>query len=180
LKATKIVYPCVCSRQDVLRAASAPHPLDEEAIYPATCREAPHKVSPKVSWRFRVPDGEEVSFVDGRCGPQNFVAGHDFGDFVVWRHDAIPSYQLAVVVDDASMKVTEVVRGSDLLVSTARQILLYRALGFPVPAFYHCPLVTDENGVRLAKRHASLALRSLRENGNTPQEIRKSWKDNDQ
>jgi len=93
---------------------------------------------PKWSWRFRVPDGESVSFVDGGMGQQSFVAGKDFGDFVVWRHDGIPSYQLAVVVDDAAMRITEVVRGCDLLVSTARQQLLYRALGLTPPAFYHC------------------------------------------
>lgn len=105
-------------------------------------------------------------------GPQSFVAGEDFGDFLVWRHDGVPSYQLAVVADDAAMEISEVVRGSDLLLSTARQILLYRALGWKVPEFFHCPLMTDERGVRLAKRHDALSLRALREQGKTPEELR--------
>jgi glutamyl-tRNA synthetase len=112
-----------------------------------------------------VTDGEVVEFNDGSFGPQKFIAGKDFGDFVVWRHDGVPSYQLAVTVDDAAMEITEVVRGADLLMSTARQILLYRALGMKAPNFYHCSLVTDENGVRLAKRHDALSLRKLRNAG---------------
>jgi glutamyl/glutaminyl-tRNA synthetase len=98
-----------------------------------------------------------------------------FGDFVVWRHDDAPSYQLAVVVDDAAMRITEVVRGEDLLRSTARQLLLYRALGLAAPQFYHCPLVTDESGARLAKRHDSLSLRKLRAEGVEPEELREGW-----
>jgi glutamyl/glutaminyl-tRNA synthetase len=129
----------------------------------------------KFVWRFRVPDGERISFVDGRFGPQHFVAGKDFGDFVVWRNDDIPSYQLACVVDDAGMRITEVVRGADLLLSTARQWLLYRALRLPPPRFYHCPLLTDEAGVRLAKRHDALSLRSLRASGVRPERLRSEW-----
>jgi len=113
--------------------------------------------------------------MDGHFGPQRFVAGRDFGDFVVWRQDDAPAYQLAVVVDDAAMEITEVVRGADLLLSTARQILLYRALGLKPPAFYHCPLVTDKSGVRLAKRHDSLSLRELREAGRAPEDLRRPW-----
>jgi glutamyl/glutaminyl-tRNA synthetase len=126
----------------------------------------------KQNWRFRVPDGERVEFVDGCFGRQQFIAGRDFGDFVVWRHDNVPAYQLSVVVDDAAMQITEVVRGADLLLSTARQLLLYRALGCLPPAFYHCPLVTDAAGVRLAKRHDSLSLRTLREQGMCPETVR--------
>src|SRR5262249_2282610 len=128
----------------------------------------PHRDKARVSWRFRVQDGETISFVDGQMGPQSFVAGKDFGDFIVWRHDGVPSYQLAVVVDDSSMRITEVVRGSDLLLSTARQQLLYRSLGLTPPTFYHCALMVDEKGVRLSKRHDSLSLRALRERGATP------------
>jgi glutamyl-tRNA synthetase len=128
-----------------------------------------------MNWRFRVPDGENVTFDNAHFGPQKFVAGRDFGDFVVWRRDDVPSYQLAVVVDDAGMKITEVVRGADLLRSTARQILLQRALRFPQPAYYHCDLVTDESGERLAKRHDALSLRALRESGRAPEEIRAEW-----
>jgi glutamyl-tRNA synthetase len=128
------------------------------------------------SLRFRVPDGETISFSDGNFGEQRFVAGKDFGDFVVWRGDDVPAYQLACVVDDAAMRITEVVRGADLLVSTARQILLYRALGLPVPVFYHCELMVDEKGERLAKRHDALSLRQLREQGKTPANLRAGWK----
>ena len=124
------------------------------------------------NWRFRVPDGEEICFTDLHLGPQCAVAGRDFGDFIVWRRDDVPAYQLAVVVDDAAMGITEVVRGADLLKSTARQILLYRALGLPVPDYYHCDLVRDANGVRLAKRHDSLSIRKLRELGWTAEQVR--------
>ena len=125
-----------------------------------------------VNWRFRVPDREEICFTDLHLGPQCVVAGIDFGDFIVWRRDDVPAYQLAVVVDDAAMGITEVVRGADLLKSTARQILLYRALGLRAPDFYHCDLVRDANGVRLAKRHDSLSIRKLRELGWTAEQVR--------
>jgi glutamyl-tRNA synthetase len=128
-----------------------------------------------MNYRFRVPDGEVVSFVDGDAGAQSFLAGcgagADFGDFVVWRRDGLPSYQLACVVDDAEMGVTEVVRGQDLLRSTARQILLQRALRVATPKYFHCKLMRDEAGVRLAKRHDALSLRALREAGCTPAQV---------
>jgi len=168
------IYPCVCSRKDLQTAARAPHAEDDsEPIYPGTCRELQRSqiAGRKFCWRFRVPDGETVGFTDGRFGPQRFVAGKDFGDFVVWRTDDVPSYQLACVADDAAMQITEVVRGADLLVSTARQILLYRALGLAVPQFYHCPLLRDEAGVRLSKRHDALSLRQLRLQGCSPEEL---------
>src|SRR5204862_861316 len=101
----------------------------------------------------------------------------DFGDFVVWRSDDVPSYQLAVVVDDAAMRITEVVRGSDLLLSTARQLLLYRALGLRPPHFYHCPLLVDSAGVRLAKRHDALSLRSSRSQGVAPEKLREQFQE---
>jgi glutamyl-tRNA synthetase len=127
------------------------------------------------NWRFLVPGGETISFIDVHFGPQQFVAGKDFGDFVVWRHDGVPAYQLAVVVDDAAMRITEVVRGQDLLLSTARQLLLYRALELTAPAFHHCPLLADANGVRLAKRHDALSLRTLRAQGISPETLRQEW-----
>jgi glutamyl-tRNA synthetase len=127
---------------------------------------------PAPNWRFRVPDGEEIRFTDLHLGPQLFIAGRDFGDFIVWRRDNVPAYQLAVVVDDAAMQITEVVRGADLLKSTARQILLFRALDLPIPAYYHCDLIRDESGVRLAKRHDALSIRHLRESGWTPEQVR--------
>jgi glutamyl-tRNA synthetase len=190
LRAEGLVYPCICSRQDVARALQAPHAGEDEPLYPGTCRPAAGtglrltgaepgqqtgKPANRVNWRFRVPDGETISFMDGARGAQRFVAGKDFGDFVVWRHDDVPSYQVAVVVDDAAMRITEVVRGEDLLRSTARQLLLYRALDLAAPQFYHCPLVTDESGARLAKRHDSLSLRKLRAEGVEPEELREGW-----
>jgi glutamyl/glutaminyl-tRNA synthetase len=209
------IYPCTCSRKEVAQAASAPNDLDDEPVYPGTCRPNGHiataaslalsdperregesngaiergrscaetqanassalVLSPAgVNWRFRVPDDEEICITDLHLGPQRFTAGRDFGDFLVWRRDDVPAYQLAVVVDDATMQITEVVRGADLLKSTARQILLYRALGLTPPKFYHCDLVRDENGVRLAKRHDSLSIRKLRELGWKPEQVREA------
>ncbi len=183
LHAGGFIYPCNRSRRDVLAAASAPHDGDEndEPLYPPEFRPPAGAALPPLTdpvasnWRFRVPDGETLTFTDGHSGAQAAVAGRDFGDFLVWRKDGLPSYQLACVVDDAAMGITEVVRGADLLKSTFRQLLLYRALGAPVPGFYHCPLVRDESGVRLAKRHDALALRTLREQGRTPEELRRSF-----
>jgi glutamyl-tRNA synthetase len=180
------VYACSCSRRDIARSAEAPHEgqpgarpaPDDEPHYPGTCRPSSGAVlrapdTPAgLNWRFRVPEGEEVVFVDLKQGRQSFVAGRDFGDFVVWRRDDVPAYQLAVVVDDGLMCITEVVRGADLLKSTARQILLQRALGYATPVYFHCDLLTDERGERLAKRHESLSLRALRAAGLTPEEVR--------
>lgn len=157
-----------------------PPAADDELPYPGTCREkigtARDYDSPAgVSWRFKIPDGETVSFDDGYFGKQEFVAGRDFSDFLLWRRDDIPAYQLAVVVDDAAMQITEVVRGADLLKSTARQLLLIRALGYSTPAYFHCPLLRDEKNIRLAKRHDGLSLRKLREQGIKAEELRKRF-----
>ena len=172
------IYPCTCSRKDLAMAASAPNEADDEPVYPGNCRsrtDAAEFAAPAgVNWRFRVKDGEEIHFGDRHLGPQVFVAGRDFGDFVIWRRDDVPAYQLAVVVDDAAMRITEVVRGADLLISTARQLLLYRALGDMPPEFYHCDLMLDQAGVRLAKRHDSLSIRHLRESGWSPQKALQS------
>jgi glutamyl-tRNA synthetase len=170
------IYPCSCSRRDIANALTAPHPGDEEPLYPGTCRPPAGPMPAKpVHWRFRVPDGQPVEFLDQNLGPQRFVAGRDFGDFVVWRSEDLPSYQLAVVVDDAAMKITEVVRGEDLLLSTARQILLYDALGFRAPDFYHCPLLHDAKGARLAKRDGATSLQSYRARGANPATLRETW-----
>ena len=179
LRAGGFIYPCACSRKDIQSAARAPHAADDqEPIYPGTCRPAqnPKIKKQNCSWRFQVPEGETISFTDANLGPQQFVAGKDFGDFVVWRPDNVPAYQLAVVADDAAMRITEVVRGADLLVSTARQLLLYRALGLMPPTFFHCALMTDESGARLAKRHDALSLRALRERGAAPESLRREWR----
>ena len=170
------IYPCTCSRQDVLRALAAPHEGEDEPIYPGTCRPLRRGKSetPRagVNWRFQVPDGETITFTDSALGPHSEIAGRDFGDFLVWRKDGLPSYQLACVVDDAEMRITEVVRGADLLTSTCRQLLLYRALGLDAPAFHHTALMTDVNGIRLAKRDDATSLRGLRASGATPEKLR--------
>jgi glutamyl-tRNA synthetase len=189
LRDLEMIYPCTCSRKDVAQAAGAPNEGDDEALYPGTCRpvSGAARLPPRrtaeaavatcselkgVNWRFRVSDGEEITFTDLHLGPQRMIAGRDFGDFIVWRRDDVPAYQLAVVVDDASMRITEVVRGADLLKSTARQILLFRALRLAVPDYYHCDLVRDDAGLRLAKRHDALSIRRLREMGWTPERVR--------
>jgi glutamyl/glutaminyl-tRNA synthetase len=171
------IYPCTCSRKDLTLAVSAPNDVDDEPIYPGTCRPqtaTDYALPAGVNWRFRVPDGEAIEFEDLHLGPQRYVSGRDFGDFVIWRRDDVPAYQLAVVVDDDAMKVSEVVRGADLLKSTARQLLLYRALGLESPRFYHCDLVRDESGMRLAKRHDALSIRRLRENGMGAEQVRRA------
>jgi glutamyl-tRNA synthetase len=194
LREGEFIYPCRCSRKDLAAAVSAPHEgtdpgtkrmvdAEDEPVYPGTCRpsrtgEGVFEISSGVdgdpggmNWRFRVPDGEVVEFEDGNLGRRRFVAGVDFGDFLVWRRDGVSSYQLACVADDAAMGITEVVRGEDLLKSTARQILLNRALEFRDPKWFHCELSVDEQGRRLAKRHDALSIRELRRTGVTPAKI---------
>ena len=193
------VYPCRCSRRELAAIASAPHEghaagadceagreTDGEPLYPGTCRTVwlPGEAAGAAdraawlaagpagrNWRFRTTPGEEVHFVDAQAGPQVYVTGRRFGDFPVWRRDDVPAYQLATVVDDAALGVTEVVRGADLLLSTARQILLCRALGLVAPGWFHCQLVVDATGRRLAKREEALAVRTLRERGITADEV---------
>lgn len=180
LHARGLVFPCHRSRRDVLEAAGAPHEggADDEPIYPRAFRPADDTPLPPLgdaiteNWRFRVPDDRALEFTDGGLGPQRAVAGVDFGDFLVWRKDNTPSYQLASVVDDIELGITEVVRGADLVRSTFRQLLLFQAFGRVAPEFYHAPLWRDEKGARLAKRHDALALRTLRNQGTTPEEIR--------
>ena len=173
------IYPCTCSRKDLAQAANAPHDSDDEPIYPGRCRERNDATSFQepagVNWRFRVPDGKgenkAVTFTDLNLGERQYVAGRDFGDFLVWRRDDVPAYQLAVVVDDAAMRITEVVRGEDLLKSTARQILLQRALRLTTPEYFHCELMRNAAGVRLAKRSDALSIRHMRECGMSPQAV---------
>ncbi|HTM44927.1 MAG TPA: tRNA glutamyl-Q(34) synthetase GluQRS [Polyangiaceae bacterium] len=174
-----LCYPCVCSRLDVQDAVAAPHQGQEglEPHYPGTCRglfasleEARRKTGKAASLRYRVPEGF-VEFDDRVWGPQRIDVAQSVGDFVVARRDGTAAYQLAVVVDDAAAGVTEVVRGADLLESTARQWLLQRSLGLAHPNWAHLPLLLDDQGRRLAKRSDSLSIRALRQAGCDPQRV---------
>ena len=170
------IYACTCSRRELSISATAPNDNDDEPIYPGKCRsrtDAWNYQTPRgVNWRFRVPEDREITFGDLHLGPQCYKAGTDFGDFVIWRRDDVPAYQLACVADDHAMRITEVVRGADLLKSTVRQLLLYRALDWEVPRFYHCDLVRDDAGLRLAKRHDALSIRALRHSGLSQDQVR--------
>jgi glutamyl-tRNA synthetase len=171
LEAAGAIYPSPHSRRDVEGAATAPHGDDAEPLFPPALRplrREPATSPGGVAWRFRVPDGRTIEFADALAGTVRRTAGVDFGDFVVWRRDALAAYELAVVADDHAMEIAEVVRGADLLTSTARQLLLYEALGWRPPAFCHAPLVCDATGRRLAKRTAGLAIRDLRAAGWSP------------
>src|SRR5438067_9040765 len=173
LKRQDLVYPCTCTRGDVSAAASAPHAEHEGPVYPGTCshRKAADadRLDKPFAWRFRVTDSPP--FDDLYCGPTHIDLKQVGGDFVVWKSAGTPAYQLAVVVDDAATGVTEVVRGDDLLPSTPRQLLLYRALKLPPPRFAHVPLVVGPDGRRLAKRHGDTRLVALREGGVKPEAL---------
>lgn len=171
------LYPCFCTRAD-LHAASAPHASDGTPIYTGTCyglSEAEGRIrmrerDGRAALRLHVPD-EELGFVDGLQGACSQNLARECGDFVVRRSDGVYAYQLACVVDDIASGVTEVVRGSDLLASTPRQLLLYRLLGARPPRFAHHPLLLAPDGRRLSKRDADLSIASLRERGAKPEEI---------
>ena len=166
LEATGLTYPCFCTRADLL-ATRAPHRSDGRVIYAGTCRPSaappfpPHQSARPHSTRLWVPDSS-ISFTDRVCGKVSSVLSRDCGDFVIQRADGAWAYQLAVVVDDALMGVTEVVRGNDLLLSSPQQIYLYHLLGFNPPEFAHLPLVCNSSGARLSKRDRSLSMESLR------------------
>lgn len=175
LAAKDLLYPCFCTRGQ-LHAASAPHRSDGDVIYPGTCREltdeerAERAKMRKPAVRIRVPD-EEIGFVDRLQGAYSENLAQMCGDFILRRSDGVFAYQLAVVVDDAAMGVTEVVRGQDLLTSTPRQIYLQRLLGFDTPSYCHVPLLCAADGRRLSKREADLTLQALRKNGVAPETI---------
>ena len=174
LEASGAIYPSPHSRRDVEEAAAAPHDAEAEPIFPPALRPSRRERATApggVPWRFRVPDGRMLVFEDAIQGTVRRTAGVDFGDFVIWRREELAAYELAVVADDHAMEIAEVVRGADLLTSTARQLLLYEALGWTPPAWCHAPLVCDASGRRLAKRAGGLAIRDLRAAGRTPQEV---------
>ena len=175
LEAQGLVYPCFCTRAE-LHAASAPHREDGQVIYPGTCRRlSPEEAAERArrtgrppALRLRVPE-EEITFTDGHMGTYGEFLPRDCGDFLLRRSDGMFAYQLAVVVDDGAMGVTEVVRGADLLASTPRQLLLYRLLGLRPPAFYHFPLLLDGEGRRLSKRNADAGLDTLGQRYTAPE-----------
>jgi len=170
------LYPCKRSRKELReyaqdRGLDATDPVFPEMWRPEVGTNHFKQGEEDCAWRFRVPYGRVIEFVDVNpdVGATSFVAGKDFGDFVVWRRDNVPAYELAVVVDDVAMQVSEVVRGADLLVSTARQLLLYEALGQMPPAFFHCPLLKDEEGRKLSKSLDSRSIEQHRTSGVEPQ-----------
>lgn len=177
-----LAYPCSCTRRDVELAASAPHPGEDGPIYPGTCRgrwasaaAARTATGRAPCWRLRVPEPGAaegaIRFIDRVRGPVRADAGAELGDFVISKSSGSAAYQLAVVVDDAQQVVTEVLRGDDLLLSAARQLLLYRALRLPAPRFAHVPLILGPDGLRLAKRHGDTSLRHFRDAGLRPEQI---------
>lgn len=172
LKDTGLCYPCVCTRADIM-STQAPHETDGRVVYKGTCRPEsfPYRWegTEKGAVRIWVPD-EDITFTDILCGPQSVNLALHCGDFVLRRADGAWAYQLAVVVDDALMGVTEVMRGHDLLLSAAQQIYLYRLLGYNAPQFAHLPLVCNADGQRLSKRDASQSMEYLRVH-HTPEEI---------
>jgi glutamyl-tRNA synthetase len=177
LERTGVAYACVCSRGDVRAAQSAPQLGESEPRYPGTCRgrfaslaAAQAATGKSAGLRLRVADGQSAVH-DLLLGARSFDVQAEVGDFLIAKRDGAPAYQLAVVVDDARQGVTEVVRGEDLLPSAARQQLLQQALGLPGVRYCHVPLVLDEQGRRLAKRHDDLSLAELRAGGTDPRAI---------
>lgn len=171
------LYPCTCSRSDVAESASAPHeqllrPL-EGLVYPGTCRKKNIDTSQRdgnFAWRWAFGE-ETMRWNDGVMGPQTATPLQQLGDFVIARGNSIPAYQLAVVIDDFDMGITEVVRGNDLVFSTYRQLAIIRALAWPEPNYFHVPLITGIDGKRLAKRHGDTRLSFFREAGVSPEAI---------
>ncbi len=180
-----VIYPCTCTRKEIVNAQSAPHEDEHELRYPGTCRPPPPPdTSPDgsadtdpstaseailqdsaIAWRVSVPE-EPITYDDRFCGPQTFNIQQQVGDFVVASKMGLPAYQLAVVVDDARQGVTQVVRGDDLLGSACRQLFLYRMLGLtPIPTYTHLPLVLGADGRRLAKRHGDTRIDTYRQRG---------------
>ena len=168
------IYPSDVSRKQLKEFPDIRYSDEGEAIFPEELRTPLEKFEGldwstdrcfQINWRWKVCSGEAIGFVDQRLGERRFVAGEDFGDFLVWSREGFPSYEMAVVLDDIDSGITEVVRGEDLLVSTARQLQIYNALQVAAPSFFHCPLVKDEQGVRLAKSSDSESVRSFRDRG---------------
>ncbi len=170
-----LAYECFCSRKELREIASAPH--EPVSRYPGYCRDfqehhrAALRPRKEPARRFRVERGTVVAFTDGIAGPQCDDLYETTGDFIIARADGVPSYQLAVVLDDLAMGITHVLRGDDLLSSTGRQILLFTTFGGTPPSYSHVPLILAPNGTRLAKRHGSVSIAELRAAGRTPESL---------
>ncbi|MDJ0837490.1 MAG: tRNA glutamyl-Q(34) synthetase GluQRS [Acidobacteriota bacterium] len=172
-----LAFACYCSRKDIIAASGAPHRRGRTHLYPGTCRDNHRErpgTNPKTgrppAWRLRAPN-RDIALVDRIAGPFSQNLAEDVGDFVLQRTDGLFGYQLAVVVDDILMGMTDVVRGADLLDSTPRQVYLYELFGFPAPRFWHVPLLLDEEGKRMAKRDGSTSIMEARQNGMKPEEL---------
>lgn len=175
LKQSELVYPCDCSRSEIAAAASAPHEAMDGPIYPGRCRQRSVRSATDMdpqsfAWRFRASH-QRRSWLDAIAGEQSAVVATAVGDFIVAKGDGTPAYQLAVVVDDYEMGVSEVVRGQDLIPSTFRQLDLLDALGWPVPSYMHVPLMIGADGRRLAKRHGDTRVAWFREAGYSPEQL---------
>lgn len=166
LQQQHLTYPCYCTRADLL-ATQAPHESDGRVVYAGTCRHLPPQPGRPAAQRLMVPD-EDITFTDGHYGTHTVNLAHHVGDFIIRRKDGAWAYQLAVVVDDALTGVSEVVRGSDLLLSSPQQIYMARLLGFPSPQFIHLPLLCNTQGQRLSKRDSSMDMGVLRQQHTAP------------
>ena len=169
LRAQGITYPCYCTRADLL-ATQAPHESDGRVVYPGTCRHLKEQPNKPAATRLIVPD-RDITFVDGHYGTQSVNLAHHVGDFIIRRKDGAWAYQLVVVIDDALMGVTEVVRGCDLLLSSPQQMYVAQCLGFTPPQFIHLPLLCNEQGQRLSKRDGGLDMGALRQHHTAPEII---------
>ena len=177
LKQQQQIFPCYCSRKDVQQAASAPH--GKSVIYPKTCRDLSAAKVAKLhqtkepAWRFRVDQHahDSIEFSDGVLGSHSESLQQDCGDFVVKRADSLFAYQLAVVVDDMRQGITDVMRGADLLDSTARQIALFETFNQAQPQYWHVPLLEDDQGKRMAKRDGSSSIQQWQETGGTAESL---------
>jgi len=172
-----LIYPCYCSRKDIQQAASAPHAHERGSIYPGTCRDPAQRAAMErrhpdktAAWRYRVPT-RTIEFEDRVVGHVTQSLDKEVGDFAIKRADGLFAYQLAVVVDDGMMGITDVVRGADLLDSTTRQIELFETLGYPVPTFWHVPLMLDDSGARLSKRDGADSLEVWRQQGKNAEAV---------
>jgi glutamyl-tRNA synthetase len=171
LREKGLVYACYCTRREIAAASSAPHLEDDDGPpYSGRCAAARNQRRGPAALRFRVPD-RPVAFVDQIAGRVTRFPLRETGDFVVRRKDGVASYQLAVTVDDAAMEISHVLRGADLLSSTARQLLLYEALALKPPEWIHVPLLLGSDGERLSKRHGAISIREHREGGMSPQQL---------